>query len=155
MKRLNHVINALPPVADAFSGAAVYSDIINMKNYNHIQFIVQRGAASGAGTATITAEACDDVSASNVSAVPFAYQACVSGDTFGAITKATNAGFLAASGANGMFKIDVDAEALLASGYSYIRLKSAEVGDFTYVGSILAILTEGRYEQDIPDTVLV
>jgi hypothetical protein len=54
-----------------------------------------------------------------------------------------------------MFKIDVDAEALLASGYNYLRLKSVEVGDFTYVGSILVVLTEGRFEQDIPDTAIV
>ena len=154
MKQINHIVNALPPVADAFSGT-VYSDIINMKNYNHIQFIIQRGAASGAGTATITVEACDDVSASNVSAVPFVHQDCVSGDTFGAITKVAATGFLAASGANGIFKIDVDTEALLASGYSYIRLKSVEGVDFTYVGGIIAVLTEARFSQDIPDTAIV
>lgn len=155
MRQLNHVVNALPPIADAFSGAAVYTDIINMKDWNHCQFIIQRGAASGAGTATITVEACSDVSASVVVAIPFAYQACVLGDTFSALTKVAATGFLAAAGANGMFKIEVDAEALLASGYSYVRLHSSEVGDFTYVGSVLAILTEGRYEQDIADTAIV
>jgi hypothetical protein len=154
MKQLNHIVNALPPVADAFAGT-VYSDIINMKNWNHIQFIVQRGAAAGAGTAVLTVEACDDVSGSNVVALPFTYQVCTSGDTFGAITKAAAAGFTAVAGANAMFKVDVDAAEMGSTGYNYIRLKSVEGTDAAYVGNILAVLTEARFEQEIPDSAIV
>jgi len=154
MKDLNHVVMGLAPVADAFSGT-VYSDVINMKDWNHIQFLILRGAASGAGTATITVEACSNAAAAAVSAVPFTYQAASADDTYGAHTTVASTGFVAGAGAGLIFKIDVDAEALLASGYSYIRLKSAEVADFTYVGGIVAILTEARFAQDIPDSAIV
>ena len=154
MKQLNHVALGLAPVADAFSGS-VYSDIFNMKDWEEVQFLIIRGAASGAGTATITVEACDDVSASNVSAVPFAYQVASVGDTYGAPALATYSGVVFGAGAGLIMKVNVSKEALLASGYSYLRLKSAEVADFTYVGCIVATFTGGRFEQSIPDSVLV
>ena len=154
MKNLNHVVMGLAPVADAFNGAAVYSDVINMKNWGHIQFLVVRGAAGGAGTATITVEACDDTTPSTTVAVPFTYQLNTATDVYAAHAEASASGVLFTAGANLILKVDVDVEALLASGYSYIRLKSSEVGDFTYVGCILAILTEGRVEEDIPATAI-
>ena len=53
-----------------------------------------RGGYYATGTSTITIEACDDVSASNVSAIPFKYQKQTgSDDTYGALTSATTAGF--------------------------------------------------------------
>lgn len=153
MENLYHVVNALVPVADAFDGTK-YTDIINMKNFNHISFIIQCGAGA-VGTATITVEASDDVSASNVSAIPFIYQACVTGDTFGARTKCAATGFATTAAANKMYKIDVDAEALNASGYGFIRLKSVEVANDPVTGGIIAILTEPRYEQGVFDTAIV
>jgi hypothetical protein len=153
MRDLYHVVNALIPAADAFAGT-VYTDIINLKNFEHVSFIVQCGAG-GTGTATITVEACDDVSASNVSAIPFTYQACVTGDTFGARTKAAETGFTTAAAANKVYKIEVDTDALLASGYGYVRLKSVEVANDPVTGGIIAILTEPRVEKDIFDTAIV
>lgn len=153
MKRFNHVVNALLPVADAFAGT-VYSDVINMKNWNHAQFVIQKGAGA-VGTATITVEACDDVVPTNVSAVPFKYQKCTSGDTFGELTAAEATGFATTAGANQMYKIEVDSDALVVSGYSYIRLKSVEVVDDPVLGGILAVLTEPRYSNEVPDTAIV
>jgi hypothetical protein len=100
-------------------------------------------------------EACDDVSASHTSAIPFTYQSCVTGDTFGARTKAADTGFMTAAATNKVYKIEVDADALLASGYSYIRLKSVEVANDPVTGGVIAILTESRQEQDIFDTAIV
>ena len=148
-----HVVNALAPVADAFSGT-VYTDIINMENFHHISFLIQIGVGA-TGTSTITIEACDDVSGSNVTAIPFHYQACVSGDTFGATTAATSAGFTTAAGSNKMYKIEVDNQALASTGYGYIRLKAVEVVDSPVLGGILAVLSEPRYGQDIFDTAIV
>lgn len=153
MKRFNHVVNALVPVADAFAGTK-YTDIINMKDFNHIQFIIQK-AAGATGTSTITVEACDDVSGSNVSAVPFKYQACTTGDTFGALTDAAATGFATTAGADQLYKIEVDADALAASGYGYIRLKAVEVVNDPVLGGIVAILTEPRYGREIPETAIV
>lgn len=153
MENLYHVVNALVPVADAFAGTK-YTDIINMKNFEHITFIIQ-GGAEATGTSTITVEACDDVSASNVLAIPFVYQGCITGDTFGARTKATDAGFATAAAANKMYKIDVDAEALVASGYGFIRLKAVEVVNDPVTCSVIAILTEAKYENGVFDTAIV
>ena len=153
MKKLYHVVNALAPVADAFSGT-VYTDIINMKDFGHISFIVQTGVGT-TGTSTITVEACDDVSASNSSAVAFIYQECTSGDTFGVRTKATTAGFTTTAGSNKMYKIEIDSDALAASGYGYIRLKAVEVVNDPVLGGIIAVLTEPKYERDIFATAIV
>lgn len=153
MKNFYHIVNALVPVADAFSGT-VYSDVISMKDWNHISFAVQCGAGA-TGTSTITVEACDDVTPTTVSAIPFKYQACVSGDTFGALTDAAATGFTTTAVANKMYKIEVDSSALAALGYGYIRLKAVEVVDSPVLGGILAVLTEPRYGKEIADTAIV
>jgi hypothetical protein len=153
MKELNHLVKGLDPVADAFSGT-VYSDIINMKNYEHAQFIIFKGVGT-TGTSTITVEACDDVSGSNVSAVPFVYQACTTGDTWGARTDAAATGFNTTAGSSQLYKIDVDAEQLASSGYGYVRLKAVEVADSPVLGGIFVNLTESKYERSVPETAIV
>ena len=153
MKKLYHIGNALAPVADVFNGT-VYTDIFNMKDQEHVSFIIQKGAGA-LGTATITVEACDDVAGTNVAAIPFNYQACVSGDTFGAMTKVTATGFATTAGANQMYKIEADVDLLGASGFSYIRLKAVEVVNDPITGGILAVFNEQKFEQEIPGTTIV
>lgn len=153
MKKMNHVVNALLPVADAFAGTK-YTDVINMKDFNHVQFVIQKGAGA-TGTSTITVEACDNVTPSNVSAVPFKYQVCTTGDTFGVLTAAEATGFATTAGADQLYKIEVDADALAASGYGYIRLKAVEVENDPVLGGVIAILTEPRYGQEVPNTAIV
>jgi hypothetical protein len=148
-----HVVNALPPAADAFAGTVV-TDVINLKNWQHVSFLVQCGAGA-VGTSTITVEACDDTTPTNMEAIPFIYQECVSGDTFGEVKQAEASGFTTAAAANKMYKIEVDAQALAKSGYSYVRLKSVEVVDDPVVGGVIAVLTGGRYVQEVNDSVLV
>lgn len=145
METYLHLVKGLDPVADAFSGT-VYSDIISLKNHNHIDFVIYKGVGT-TGTSTITVEACDDTSASNSSAIPFTYQAVTSGDTHGALTQAANTGFVTTAGSSQMYKIGVDAAMLLASGYEYVRLKAVESVDSPVLGGIIAILSEPRYDQ--------
>ena len=149
MKKYNHVVKGLDPVANAFAGT-VYSDIINMKGFEHIQFLIYKGAGA-VGTATITVEACDDAAGTNVSGIPFTYQLATSGDTYSAPTAAAATGFKTTAGASQIYKIDVDASALGASGYGYIRLKSVEVDVGAVLGGIVAILTEAKYGKAVPD----
>jgi hypothetical protein len=155
MKALsNHIVQGLAPVADAFSGAAVYSDVVNMKNWNHCQFLIYRGVAAGAGTAVITVEACSDVTPSAVVAIPFVYSVNSATDIYGANTRAEATGVTFGAGANLVMRVEVDVEALLSSGYSYVRLKSTEVVDAAYVGGILISLSEPRISESIAATVL-
>jgi hypothetical protein len=153
MKSFLHFAKGLDPVADFFSGT-VYSDILSMENHNHITFVVYKGVGT-TGTSTITVEACDDTSGSNVSAVPFNYRAITSGDTHGAFTAATSTGFVTTAGSSQLYAIEVDAEALAASGYAYIRLKAVESVDSPVLGGILAIMSEPKYDKAVQDSVIV
>jgi hypothetical protein len=153
MKELYHVVNALVPAANAFA-STVNTAPINLKNFEHVSFVIQCGAGA-VGTAAVTVEACSDTTPTATLAIPFVYQECVSGDTFGAITKALATGFVTSAAANKMYKIDVDADVLAASGYGYIRVKSVESVAGAIAGGILAILVEPRYEQEIFDSAIV
>ena len=148
-----HVVNALAPAADVFSGT-VATDVINMKDYGHISFLIQIGVGT-TGTSTITVEACDDVTPTHTTAIPFIYQECTTGDTFGGKTAATAAGFTTTAGSNKMYKVEVDSDALGASGYSYIRLKAIESVNDPVAGGILAVLTEAKYERDVQASAIV
>jgi len=149
----NKLVKGLDPVADAFSGT-VYSDIVSMKNNNHVQFIIYKGVGT-TGTSTITVEACDDVTPANSEAIAFNYQAVTTGDTSGVYTAATTAGFATTAGSSQLYKIEVDAEALLDSGYSYVRLKAVEVVASAVLGGILVNLTEPRYDEAVQATVIL
>lgn len=130
-----HAVKGLDAVADAFSGT-VTSDIVNMNRYDKVVFIVHKGVGA-TGTSTITVEACDDVSATNTSALAFHYRAITSGDTEGALTAATTAGFATTAGSSQLYLIEVSREALSAIGYGYVRLKAVEVVDSAVLGGIL------------------
>lgn len=149
---LTHLVKGLDPVADAFAGT-VYSDIISMRNQKTIDLVIYKGVGA-TGTSTITIEACDDVSGSNVSAVEFWYQAITSGDTHGAITKATTSGFVTTAGSSQLYRIRVDASALASSGYPFVRLKAVESVDSPVLGGILAILGDSKEEQEVRNTAI-
>jgi hypothetical protein len=126
-----------------------------MKNWQHCSFIVQCGIGA-VGTAQITVEACDNAIPSNTRAIPFYYQECVNGDTFGPIIKTPDAnGFTTSAASNKVYKVEVDEAMLASTGYGYVRLKSVEQTVGAIAGGVIAILTDGRFESEIPDTVLV
>ncbi|MCB0207344.1 MAG: hypothetical protein KDH89_21185, partial [Anaerolineae bacterium] len=95
-----HFVKGLDPVADAFSGT-VYSDIIEVMGEG-ICFLVYKGVGT-TGTSTLTVEACDDVSASNSSAVVFWYKRV--GTTDSGWTAATTSGFATTAGSSDMYLI--------------------------------------------------
>lgn len=148
-----HVVNALPPVANAFAGV-VSTDVINMKNWQHASFLLHCGAGA-VGTAKITVEACDDVVPTNTVPISFFYQECIVGDTFGPIKWADATGFTTAAAADKVYKVEVDDSFLAGTGYGYVRLKSSEVVADPITGGVVCVLTDGRFESEVPDTVLV
>lgn len=155
MENIVKFVKGLDPVADGFAGT-VYSDIISMKEHKQLTFLIHKGVSTG-GTdnGTITVEACDDVSASHTSAIPFKYQKITSGDTPGAITAATTAGFSIVAGSSHIYVVYVNSADLASSGYGYVRLKQVEVTNDPVVVGIAAILSEGKYEQEVPNTAIV
>lgn len=147
-----HFVKGLDPVADAFSGT-VYSDIVNMKAYSGVTFIIYKGVGT-TGTSTITVEASDDTSGSNVTAIPFRYKAITSGDTEGALTAATTSGFTTTAGSSQLYLIEVDAEELGDTGYGYCRLKAVESANDPVLGGILIAMHGPRFAQDVPATAI-
>lgn len=147
-----HFVNGLAPVADFTGGAGtVYSDVVNMKNFGKTVFIVYTGAEA-VGTQTITVQACDDVTPSNRSAVPFYYRTYDNSDVPGALTAATATGFTSTAGANRIHVVEVDSEALIASGYGYVQLKSVEVVNDPVTGGILIMQCDPRSTENVGQT---
>lgn len=139
-----HVVNALVPVADAFD-TAKDTDIIDPQG-GGVLFIIQEGATAGAAVNTITVEACSTITASATTTIPFIYRQCTSGDTWGAWTAATTAGFSATmTTANSMWQVYVDPAEVAETGYRYVRLSTDETGDFAVTAGILAIVMPVRH----------
>ena len=138
----SHFEVGLNAVADAFAGT-VNSDVVSMKNHNRVKFIAHWGVGT-TGTVTFTVEACDDVTPSNTSAIPFVYRVTVGGAAPGTITAATSSGFTSTAGSNQIIEIEVPAENLNASGYSYVRLHCVEVANDPLLGGILIEMLEPR-----------
>lgn len=138
-----HVELGLAPAADSLSGT-VSTDILSMKNHGRVRFIILKGAG-GTGTSVITVEACDDVSASNSSAVAFRYRNTVAGSDPGDITVATSSGFTTSTQANEIYEVEVDAEKLLSDGYEFVRLKATEDTDNPELAGIIALMELPRF----------
>jgi len=137
----DHFVNALPPVADAFSGTT-NSDVVKVDG-DGIEFIVQTGVGA-TGTSTFTVDACDDVTPTTTAKVAFWYKEITSdpGDT--EWTLATTSGFVRTAGTNAMFRIWVPADLIGANGYNYARLVAVESVDSPVLGGILARIVNTR-----------
>jgi len=138
MERL-HFAKGIDPVADALSGT-VYSDIINVKNLSRVLFAVFGGVATGGtGASTFTVEACDDVSASNVTAIPFYSREIATGDAEGAATLRATTGYVGTAGSSKISLIEVREDALDSTGYGYVLLKAVESVNDPVVTAVLVI----------------
>lgn len=149
MRELYHVVNALPPAANAFAGS-VASAPINLSDWEHASFLIVCGAGA-TGTAQVTVEACSDTTPTTTQAIPFFYQECVAGDSFGPIQQAPAAGFTTSAAANKVYKVEVDADMLNNAGIGpYVRVKSVESVVGAINGGITTVLTHGRYDSEVP-----
>ena len=141
----NRAAQGLPPVADALAGT-VYSDIVRCDG-GKVTFILQRGVGL-LGTSTITVEACDDVSPSNVAAVPFRYKQITGADVEGALTEADATGYVTTAGSNRIDIVEVDAAYLASKGYGYCRLKAVESVNDPVLAGILILVEKINHGQD-------
>lgn len=148
-----HFAMGLAPVADAFAGAAVASDVVNMKNFGKCVFIVITGVGA-VGTSTFKVQACDDTTPSNTSDIPFHIRTYADSDVPGALTAVAATGVANVAGSNRIHVIEVDAEALIASGYGYVRLAAAEVVDAEVLGGILIMQCDPRTTEAVGLTSL-
>lgn len=154
MLERGHVELGLAPVADAFA-ATVSSDVVSMANHNRARFIYVWGVGT-TGTLTLTVEACDDVTPSNTTAIPFRYRKTTAGSAPGAWADVAATGILTTAGSNQMYELEVDAAAVAAgasgAGRGFVRSKSVESVDSPILGGILIEMLEPRHSGPTPVT---
>jgi len=148
----NHFVVGIAPVADFMAGT-VYTDVINMKNYAHVAFLILKGIGA-TGTSTITVEANDSNSTSGGTAIPFKYKICTATDVWGETKSATVAGFALTAGSGQMYAIEVDAAAMPPNG-EYLYMKGVEVVNSPVTGGILIEMSEPSFAEDTIATALV
>jgi hypothetical protein len=156
MQRLSeicHVVNGLPPVADAFNVTGE-SDIVNLAKYGAATFIIVTGATTTAN-GIVTVLAGTSVS-SATNAVAFKYRTILAPATTNVptdLTAATTAGFsMTASKPNAIYIIEVTARDLLPT-YSTCKVLVTEVTNDPQTASIVVLLHEPRYEATIDGTL--
>jgi hypothetical protein len=147
-----HVAFGHSAEADAFATTTGTSDVVNMKNFHSVAFLVHWGVGT-TGTIKITVEACDDVVPSNVTAIPVRYRlitgAIDAGDTSGAITAATaSGGYTTTAGSHQIVIVEADASELGDTGYGYVRCKITEVVDDPILGGVIILQGKPRFDTD-------
>ncbi len=154
LSELLHFFRGIDPVADAFAGTA-YSDIASLKHFRRIAWLIAVGSG-GTGTSTVTVEACDDNSPTTTSAVPFHYRVLTgtSPDVPGTLTACANTGFTLTAGGFQMYLVEIDVQALLASGYAYARLKLVESVNSPVNGCVIGVLADPRDTYQVGQTQL-
>lgn len=148
-----HIAKGIDPVADAFAGT-VYSDIHNMRDVEGILFVVHIGVGT-TGTSTLTVEACDNVTPSNTTAIPFWYRNIASTDVNPAMTRVAATGFTTTAGSSKIVVVEARADDMGSTGYGYARLKLVEVANDPNLGGIIVILGDLRNKEDAFATKLV
>lgn len=144
-----HLVQALAAV-DINGGTN--TDVWSMKNHAHCTIIIGLGVTGGA--TTVTVQECDDFTPSNSTAIAFSYYAeeTAGGDTLGARTAATTAGFAASTNDGVFYVIEVDADDL-SDGFPNLRVAFSNPGGITFA-SVFALLTGARYAQEQSATAI-
>ena len=148
----NQIVMALAPDADRYNGSPA-SDVISMKHYGHVCFVVLEGDG-GVGTATITAEECTAADGTGATAIGFRYRLATTGDTWGTLTTVASSGYLTLAGANKMILIEIGADEL-SDGSPFVRLQLTEDDSTAVDAAIIAICSEARYGAAILPTAIV
>jgi hypothetical protein len=145
-----HLVPLIPP--HELNGAAHRTDIINMKNYSHVDFIVHTGA--GGTAATITVEKDPETTSGSEVAIGFRYYAelTADGDVLDRATDAGVGGFATGATADIMYVISVDASEL-GEGYNGINLYITNPGGSLFA-SVMAVLSGARYAEESSPTAL-
>ena len=159
---INKIVTALEPANQ--SDANRTTDIVNLENYKKCTFIVHTGA-SAANTPTLTVVT-GASSTGATTATAFKYRTMINAvpplaasDLPGDLTSSTGDGFaITTQKAKGMYIIEVDASTVAAAGtnYDHVALKftASTSTHATQYYSVLAVLSEPRYPQDILVTAI-
>ena len=146
-----HVVQMLAPVAVAAAGTG---DTISMENWGHVSIICGLGIGSAT---TITVGECVGFGGTSRTALTFrsAQEATGGGDVLDAALAWASTITIAGSAAHvgGFAVIEIDADEL-ADGYNFLQVNVADPGT-SKLACVYAILSGGRYQEDITATVIV
>jgi len=140
-------VKGLAPAADRWNTDPA-TDIVHASDYRSIAFLVHQSGGT-TGKATLTVEACSDVSGTGAVAIPFSYSvggtgAGAGGDDAGAVTAATAAGFDTTPNADKLYIIGVGSDSLPADK-PFVRLKCTEAANDPVNGAVEILCYEPRY----------
>ena len=142
-----HIVQML--AAQSFS-AIGSSDTILMENWGHATIIAEFGAGSGC---SITVQESTSFAGSGATAITFrfAQEATSNGDVLdAALAWASSITIGAGTAAFAVIEIDGDE---LSDGFPYLSVAISDPGT-AKLGSVIAILSGGRYQKDITATVI-
>lgn len=147
-----HVVQMIAPVNIA---APATSDTISMENWGHVSILCGFGIGS---TTTITVAECTSFAGSGRTAIAFRYaqEATHPGDVLDAALAWATAGGVVITGSvaapGGFALIEIDGDEL-SDGYQFLQVNIADPGAGR-LGSVHAILSGGRYQEDITATAI-
>ena len=143
-----HVVVVLPPtsVTAAMSGVAFH-----MENWAHASIICSGGAGSGL---TMTIYECRDSAGSGATLIGFDYaeETTVDGDTLAAALAAAGTAGRAVGTSNVFLVAELDADQL-SDNYDWVRVNVDDPGTSRLL-SIIAVLSGGRFQEDIVPTAI-
>ena len=158
------IVNALVPVDG--NGAALVTDIISLKGWDHCTFILQIGIAdtSSASSVNLIANKGEDfITCATGFACRYRAELTASGDTLEALTALPALGVSIGSGKTedydtglNFFVVEIDAadlEPTLANPFSTVKL-SVTMSAHSVLMSAVAILSKGRYQEAMPPTAI-
>ena len=128
---------------------AYASDVINMRDWQDCLFIINQ--TSGVGSAEVSIQRCDDVTPTSTAGAPsYRYRASTTPDTWGVWTQVTSSsGFITAITPDKTYEIHIRGDEVGgSSGWEYIRLNVDEVVNSEIDVDVIAILFNGRYQED-------
>jgi len=144
-----HVVSIFLPVNIT---AAATCDVFSMENWSHASIIVTTGAGSAT---TVTVSEADDFTPTNEATIAFSYavEATAAGDTLTALAAAGTAGYTTGTATGTIMVIELDADEL-ADGYPCVIVRFTDPGAGKVVSAV-AVLSGGRYQEDITATAIV
>lgn len=145
---MGHVVQLIDPQSIS---AAATSDVFYMRKWAHATIIVNGGAGSGV---TVTVGECSSFNGSDRTAIGFRYaqEATVDGDTLDAALASAGTTGVAMGTSNVFLVIELDADEL-TENYEWVVLNISDPGTSRIVSAI-AILSGGRYQEDITATAI-
>ena len=150
-----HFAKGIDPVADAFAGANVRSDVYSMRAHGRGLFVIYIGVGA-TGTSTIIVNSCDDAVPTTRTAMPYWSREILTGDTPSAITRRAAAGYVYTAGSSKIILVEVDARDLV-SGDGFVELELDESVDSPCLGGVMFIAggNPNRYARQVGATVIV